>query len=94
MIITQQAGVSSLFIAGKEILLTDADNIHSIADAMIKLKQDKEFIRLLGEQAFAGLERNFNRDKFLADRNEAYATAMHQRKINLPVNPLQAFFNR
>ena len=94
MIITQQAGVSSLFIAGKEILLTDADNIQSIADAMIKLKQDKEFIRLLGEQAFAGLERNFNRGKFLADRNEAYATAMHQRKINLPVNPLQAFFNR
>ena len=94
MIITQQAGVSSLFIAGKEILLTDANNIQTIADAMIKLKQDKELVLSLGEQAFAGLERNFNKGRFLADRNEAYATAIHERKTNLRVNPIQTFFNR
>ncbi len=94
MIITQQAGVSSLFIAGKEILLTDANNINSMADAIIKLKQDKELVRSLGEQAFTGLERSFNIEKFLADRNEAYAVAIQQRKTNLPVNPIQAFFNR
>ncbi|MBC7873209.1 MAG: glycosyltransferase family 4 protein [Ferruginibacter sp.] len=92
MIITKQAGVSSLFTAGKEILLADADDIHSIAGAMVKLKKDKELTRSLGENAFAGLERNFNKEKFLSGRNEAYGMAMQHRKTNPPVNPLHPFF--
>ena len=94
MIITKQAGVSSLFTAGEEILLADADNINSIADAMIKLKKDKDLVRSLGENVFAGLERNFNKEKFLVERNQAYASAIQHRKTNPPVNPLQAFFTR
>jgi len=94
MIINRQAGVSSLFEAGKEILLTDANDIHSIANAMIQLKQDKELVRSLGENVFTGLERSFHKEKFLADRKEAYAQAMQHRKDHPPVNPLLPFFNR
>ena len=94
MIITKQAGVSSLFIAGKEILLADADDINSIADAMIKLKKDKELVRSLSDNVFTALERSFSKEKFLADRNNAYEVAIQHRKANPPVNPLQAFFNR
>jgi len=94
MIITQQAGVAALFEAGKEILLTDANDINSIANAMIQLKKDKELVYSLGENVFGGLERNFNIPKFLADRDEAYAQAMQHRKDHPPVNPLQAFFSR
>ncbi|MCY7311701.1 MAG: glycosyltransferase family 4 protein, partial [Chitinophagaceae bacterium] len=72
MIITKQAGVSSLFIAGKEIILADADDINSIADAMVKLKKDKELVRSLSKNVFTGLERSFSKEKFLADRNKAY----------------------
>ena len=94
MVITKQAGVSSLFDAGKEILLADADDIHSITDAMIELKGDKELARSLGENAFAGLEKIFNKQKFLADRMEAYAMAGEHRTSHPPINPLQAFFSR
>jgi glycosyltransferase involved in cell wall biosynthesis len=94
LIITKQAGVSSLFIAGKEIILADADDINSIADAIVKLKQDKELAQSLKENVMTGLERSFSKEKFLADRNEAYSVAIQHRKANPPVNPLQAFFNR
>jgi len=94
MVITKQAGVSSLFIAGKEIILADADNINSIADAMIKLKEDKSLPHSLSENVLAGLERSFSKEKFLADRNKAYEVAIQHRKENPPVNPLQTFFKR
>jgi glycosyltransferase involved in cell wall biosynthesis len=92
MIITKQAGVSSLFIAGKEIILADADDINSIADAMIKLKTDKELAQSLKENVLTGLERSFSKEKILADRNKAYEIAIQHRKANPPVNPLQPFF--
>ncbi|MEO7984336.1 MAG: glycosyltransferase, partial [Bacteroidota bacterium] len=94
MIITKQAGVSSLFMAGKEIILTDAGDIHSIAEAMIQLEKNKELVRSLGENAFESLERSFNKQKFLEGRNDAYAIAIEHRKNNPPVNPIQSFFNR
>lgn len=94
MIITKQTGVSSLFIAGKEIILADGDEINSIADAMIKLKKDKELTHSLSKNVLAGLERSFSKEKFLTDRTKAYEVAIQHRKTNPPVNPLQAFFNR
>lgn len=94
MIITKQAGVSSLFTAGKEILLANGTDANSIANAMIRLKEDKNLCHSLGENAFAGLERSFSKQQFLADRNQAYAFAIQHRKSNPPVNPLNAFFNR
>lgn len=94
MIITKQAGVSSLFTAGKEIILADSTDANSVAEAMIRLKEDKDLCTSLGENAFTGLERSFNQQQFLSDRNDAYAFAIQHRKSNPPVNPMNAFFNR
>jgi len=58
------------------------------------LKKDKELVRSLSENVFTGLERSFTKEKFLADRNNAYEVAIQHRKANPSVNPLQVFFNR
>lgn len=92
MIITRQAGVSSLFEEGKETRLADADQVQTLADAITELKGNKDLIRTLGENAFQSLERNFSREKIITGRMEAYAAAMQYRKEHPPVNPLSAFF--
>ncbi|MEI2737657.1 MAG: hypothetical protein V9F01_02615 [Chitinophagaceae bacterium] len=74
--------------------MADSTDANSVAEAMIRLKEDKDLCTSLGENAFTGLERSFNKQQFLSDRNDAYAFAIQHRKSNPPVNPMNAFFNR
>ncbi len=89
VIMTKQAGFSSVLDADHNFILTDASDINSIRDAMIRLHQDKDYSKKLGNNFYVAAQGVFTKDAFLHDRNEAYELAIERRKLKTPVNPLE-----
>lgn len=94
LIITKQAGISSLLSDGENCLLVDANDIASIREAMIRIHEENELASKLGNNLFQASLEKIDKQNFLTDRKEAYTLAMERRKIKPPVNPLTAFFEK
>jgi glycosyltransferase involved in cell wall biosynthesis len=92
MIISKQAGISSVINPAGNYLSIDANDAHSVKTAIIKLHTEKEMVKSLGESLAATVPDIFNKINFNNDRKRVYDMAIEHRKNNRPVNPLESFF--
>ncbi len=93
LIVTRQAGIAEMLRNEEEMLLTDARDISGIKEAMIRLYNDKELAKRLGENLYRSTGEIFRKQNFLNDRKLVYEKAIEKRNHRNLINPLQSFFN-
>ena len=92
LIISRQAGISSVLASGENYISIDANDPHSVKNAILKLHSDKDLVKTLGEHVAATCTEIFDRMNFINDRKRVYDQAIEKRKNQQPANPLESFF--
>lgn len=82
VIISDKTGSSFLFTHGRNALITPANDVDSLADAIVHLYSSPELCRKMGQSAYEEIARQLSPERIIAERIKIYSDCISNRDNN------------